>query len=296
MEVHQPSTVSARSAGRKGRGQTRSLRGLRQRVKSLWGDGALSNSAGQPYTWGESSTADNSDLKSVKSGGSIVRILAIETTEAIGSLAAFDADALVCQRGLDPQLRSARSLAPGIQQLLADAGWRPSDVQLVAVTVGPGSFTGLRVGVTTAKTFAYAVGAEVLGIDTFLAIAERTPAEVAELAAALDAQRQQVFAARLVRNAAGHFHRPSDVRIVDNDAWLAELTPEVMVTGPALLKLAARVPSRVNVLEPSLWTPTAAAVGRVAWRNYQAGQRDDLLQLVPAYYRRSAAEEKRAAE
>ena len=72
---------------------------------------------------------------------------------------------------LDPARRSARTLAPGIRHLLADAGWTPRDVALVAVSIGPGSFTGLRLGVMTAKAFAYAVGAPVLGIGTLEVIA-----------------------------------------------------------------------------------------------------------------------------
>ncbi|HBO44409.1 MAG TPA: tRNA (adenosine(37)-N6)-threonylcarbamoyltransferase complex dimerization subunit type 1 TsaB, partial [Planctomycetaceae bacterium] len=89
-----------------------------------------------------------------------MRVLAIETTERVGTVALSEGDRLVVQRSLDAGQRSAQSLAPAVVQTLADAGWKPEDVELVAVTVGPGSFTGLRVGVTTAKTFAYGVGAQ----------------------------------------------------------------------------------------------------------------------------------------
>ena len=57
--------------------------------------------------------------------------------------------------------------------VLSEAGWRPRDVELVAVTIGPGSFTGLRIGVTTAKTFAYAVKCQAMGIDTLEGVAPR---------------------------------------------------------------------------------------------------------------------------
>ena len=110
----------------------------------------------------------------------------------------------------------ASSLAPGIAAALEKAGLRPGDVHCVAVTRGPGSFTGLRVGVATAKVFAYAVGADVLGLDTLEVIAAAAPPQVSSLWVAIDAQRGDVVAApfrlrprRLVRArgpgpAAGH--------------------------------------------------------------------------------------------
>ena len=87
---------------------------------------------------------------------------------------------LLAELSLDHTQRSAQSLAPAIEALLTQVGWLPRDVQLVAVSVGPGSFTGLRVGVTTAKVFAYAVGAEVLGIDTLEAHRRRSPGRVCD--------------------------------------------------------------------------------------------------------------------
>ncbi len=68
-------------------------------------------------------------------------------------------------------------------------------MKLVAVAVGPGSFTGLRVGVTTVKLFAYAVGAEVLGINTLEVIAAQAPDEIGDVWAVLDALRGEIIAA-----------------------------------------------------------------------------------------------------
>jgi len=87
-----------------------------------------------------------------------VRILALETSDTAGSAALLDGERLLAEKLLAQGQRSARALAPAVRELLTDAGWQPKDVELVAVTVGPGSFTGLRVGVTTAKAFAYAAG------------------------------------------------------------------------------------------------------------------------------------------
>ncbi len=129
------------------------------------------------------------------------RILALETSGTSGSVAALEGDRLLAEVSLAPSLRSARSLAPGIAKLLAEVGWKPRDVGIVAVTTGPGSFTGLRVGLTTAKSFAYAVGAQVLGINTLEVLAEQAPADAQRRAG-----RDRRPAARIVcRHVGSHF-------------------------------------------------------------------------------------------
>jgi len=222
-----------------------------------------------------------------------LKILALETTEAVGSVAAAVDTRVLSQLKLDPKHRTARSLAPAMDRLLQQVGWSAADVRLVAVTIGPGSFTGLRVGVTTAKTFAYAAGADILGINTLEAIAIRVPVDDRRLAVAVDAQRGQVAAAVLGRRGDGRFDWIEPMRLVDADAWLAGLPEGTMVAGPVLHKLQDRVPNSLTVVSSEFWYPTAAAVARVAARDYAAGRRDDFWELVPRYCRRSAAEEKR---
>lgn len=224
--------------------------------------------------------------------GLFVRILALETTETIGSVALWTEGRLVVEQPLDAGMRSARSLAPTIRAILKTNGWHPRDVQLVAVTVGPGSFTGLRVGVTAAKTFAYAVGAEVMGFDTLEAIAAGVPGEVQRVATAVDAQRGDVVGATFARDADGWMRLQQPARLLAAGTWFAELPAGIAVASPVLAKLANRVPASVNVLDPQYWRPRAATVARLAWRDWQAGRRDDLWKLLPRYSRQSAAEEK----
>ena len=221
-----------------------------------------------------------------------MRILAIETTEAIGSVAIWAEGRLLVERQLDAMQRSARSLAPAMRDVLRTVDWRPADVQLVAVTVGPGSFTGLRVGVTAAKTFAYAVGVDVLGIDTLEAIAAGVPQDVGRVAVAVDAQRGDVVGASFTRAADGWMRCEGPARLLPAAEWLRALPAGIAVAGPILAKPAARVPAGVNALDPKDWPPRAAAVARLAWRDWQAGRRDDLWKLLPRYSRQSAAEEK----
>ena len=154
-----------------------------------------------------------------------MRMLALETTDKTGSVAAMADNNLLAELMLDHTQRSAQSLAPAMSRLLQQVGWQPSDVQGVAVSVGPGSFTGLRVGVTAAKVFAYAVGAEVLGVNTLEAIAAnaQSDAAISRLSVVIDAQRGEVVVQSFVRQADGWFEPAGGEELLDADVWLGRL-------------------------------------------------------------------------
>jgi tRNA threonylcarbamoyladenosine biosynthesis protein TsaB len=223
-----------------------------------------------------------------------LRILAIETSSAAGSVAALSDGNRLAELRLNPSQRGAQSLAPALAELLRQAGWRPRDVQLVAVSVGPGSFTALRVGVTTAKTFTYAVSAEVLAVDTLEVIAARVEVPAGgTISTVIDAQRGDVYTAHFRRLAPDTLERVQPTTILAADKWIAELSSDIVVSGPALEKLAARLPGAIRVAAQDVWSPSAEAVARLAIAKYAAGRRDDVWRLVPQYLRASAAEEKR---
>ena len=220
------------------------------------------------------------------------RILALETSALAGSLAACAGGRRLDERTLEPTQRSAQSLAPALRDLLQTVGWKPRDVQVVAVAVGPGSFTGLRVGVTTAKTFAYAVGAGVIGVNTLDCIARQAPETVTRLSAVIDAQRQQLYARRYARETASGVLVPVDeATIVEGSEWLAGLG-EAAVSGPGREKWQARLLSETTVIDRAQWSPRAATVGLLAFERWERGERDDVWGLKPLYLRKSAAEEK----
>jgi tRNA threonylcarbamoyladenosine biosynthesis protein TsaB len=221
-----------------------------------------------------------------------MKILAIETSHRGGSVALLLGSELVVQSQLPFELPTTRTLHPTIKGVFQAAGWKPTDIQLVATTIGPGSFTGLRIGVTTAKTFAYAVGAELLGLDTLEVIAQRIPLDIAQVYVAVDAQRGDVVAAGFQRQADGSWLTIRPPSLVPFDQWLSSLPEEAFVTGPALGRYPIPEGVNVQVAPPEFWYPTAEVTGVLAWKYYQAGRRDDLWALVPKYARVSYAEEK----
>ncbi|MEX2186868.1 MAG: tRNA (adenosine(37)-N6)-threonylcarbamoyltransferase complex dimerization subunit type 1 TsaB [Pirellulales bacterium] len=224
-----------------------------------------------------------------------LRILALETTGLSGTVAALVGDRVLTTLDLAAGRRSAQSLVPGIAELCRDVGWQIADVQLVAVTAGPGSFTGLRVGVTTAKTLAYATGAVVLAVDTLAVIAAQAPPPIVDVWATFDAQRGELFVARSERrdpNDPLAWETTAQARIVDAATWFAGLAPAAAVTGPPLARWQDSLPAETTIVAEEFRHPHAATVGRLAWRMHQAGVRHDLWTLTPNYLRASAAEEK----
>jgi tRNA threonylcarbamoyladenosine biosynthesis protein TsaB len=229
-----------------------------------------------------------------------MRIVAIETSGRHGSVAVLsgedDRAQTLRENVLGGAQRTAQSLAPALRDLLDEVAWPPGSIGLVAVAMGPGSFTGLRIGVTSAKAFAYAVGAEVIGVNTLEVLARQAPSALSPLWAIMDAQRQELFAAKFEVVSGPNLSATRATHIVPQDAWLAGLRPGERVIGPALRRLAVQLPAEVVAVPEELWEPTAATVGKLAWQLYRAGHRGDVWKLSPEYYRPSAAEEKAAKQ
>jgi tRNA threonylcarbamoyladenosine biosynthesis protein TsaB len=231
---------------------------------------------------------------------------------------------------LDPTWGSAKTLAPAIQKLLAQDGLAPKDLHAIAVVQGPGSFTGLRVGIATAKVMAYALQIPIVAIDTLEVIAQQVSdsrtasdsrsepgSQSLDLFAVADAFRGQSFWAKY-RIGAGECVETTRTRIDDN-TWLAqELSAQessaqdpsgcIGVAGPSLEKLRdcyREIPSVQSqtaldksrlVWEPKqVGEPRASTVARLGWRAWVRDQTVEPFGLLPMYYRSSAAEEKHSS-
>lgn len=220
-------------------------------------------------------------------------VLGVETSGPVGSLALLRGGRCVEERFL-PELgrRHAQSLVPEAVSLLGRHGVAASDVEGIAVSIGPGSFTGLRVGVTFSKTFAYAAGAKLAAVETFRAIAENTPA-VAAVAVIADAQRGGLIFGRYIRAADGRFAREGELRLVASGDIPNLLLLHDLLSGPGTERLGL-LPS-TKVASDHLRLPRASVVARLGEAALRAGEAADPWTLEPLYVRKSAAEEKRDA-
>ncbi len=201
---------------------------------------------------------------------------------------------------LDPRWGSAKTLAPAIEKLLASHAMTVADLQAIAVVQGPGSFTGLRVGIATGKVMAYALGIPVIAVDTLDVIAKdffnsrREYSNPIDLFVVVDAFRGQSFWGMYQLRERRLF--PSVPTRIDDNERLAEeiqrrsLDSETFVVGPSLQKLKDCVSQQqITWLECQ---PQAAVVAELGWQAWVRGETADIIGLLPTYYRSSAAEEK----
>ncbi len=217
------------------------------------------------------------------------RLLILETSGKRGHVAVAHGSKLLTSRTLDEARRHARDLAPAIVELCRGQGWKVRDLDGVVVSLGPGSYTGLRVGIMSAKTLAYATGCVALGIETFSAVAHQSPADANSVDVIADAQRQQVYGQRWRRNAAGWQAEPLRIRPLVE--WLADLEAEVWVSGPAVALHEAAIPAAHPRVSAERRDPQPESLLELALARWQRGEADDPLALEPLYLRPSSAEE-----
>lgn len=218
-------------------------------------------------------------------------MLLLETSGRAGFVAVAVGADLKQVRRLDETRRHARDLAPAAAELLAAQGWKPRDVQAVVVSRGPGSYTGLRVGIMSAKTFAYAIRCALIAVDTFAVIAQQAPAEVLRLDVIADAQQDKVYIQRFRRTDAG-MTAETALAIRAAAEWLCAWDSSVWVGGPGVRSLRTPLPQGCRRLPEAFADPQPESLLRVGFERYSAGVSDDFWNLAPCYLRPSSAEEK----
>jgi tRNA threonylcarbamoyladenosine biosynthesis protein TsaB len=218
------------------------------------------------------------------------RLLILETSGRSGWVAVAQGEDLCAVRRLEASRRHARDLAPAVANLLAGQGWCPRDLQAVLVGRGPGSYTGLRVGVMSAKALAYATGCSLVAVDTFAVIAHQTPPEAGRVEVLADAQQDKVYVQPFAVTEQGW--RPLAPLAVRPFAdWLAAKEPGEWVTGPGLEKWEVQLPAGTPVVPRDGWEPQPQRLLHLGLALYHNGKRDDPFALEPLYLRPSSAEE-----
>lgn len=220
-----------------------------------------------------------------------MKILAIETASPPGSIALLEGCEVLALAQLDNPRKTTQQFASLIRDQLQSVRWATRDIQLVAATQGPGSFTGLRIGVTAAKTFAYALGCPVVGINTLEVIAVQCPPNDGAIEAVLDAQRSQLFAARF-RHLDGQLQCVRPTSIMAAKEWLETQAPDAAVIGTGLKRYRDQLNEHPQIAHEKHWTPCAATLGQLAMSAAAEGKALDPMQLSVEYFRKSAAEEK----
>lgn len=229
-----------------------------------------------------------------------MKILALESSATAASVALCQEEELIAQSFLHTGLTHSQTLLPMAQRLLADCGLTVGDLDLIAVAAGPGSFTGLRIGVAAAKGLAWAAQLPCAGCSTLEAMAWNLAGFSGQVCAAMDARRHQVYNARFQVDGTAPRRLTPD-RAIDLEDLIEELkgcdTPQLVVGDGAQLcydaLTAAGIPARLA--PPNLRQQTAWGVARQALELARTGQTVSPEALVPVYHRLSQAERERLA-
>lgn len=225
-------------------------------------------------------------------------ILAFETSAKAGSVALAEDGVLLAESYQNTGLTHSQTILPMAENLLKSCGKTPADVEAVAVAAGPGSFTGVRIGVAAAKGFAWGSNIPLYGVSTLQAMALGLGVLDGYVLPVMDARRNQVYTA-LFQAEAGKLCRITEDRAVS----LAELGQEVKKLKKTVFLVGDGAYVCYNTLKPvvsGLALPPphhmhqrAAGVALAAWQKISAGQPGDGEALIPNYLRLSQAERER---
>jgi tRNA threonylcarbamoyladenosine biosynthesis protein TsaB len=216
--------------------------------------------------------------------------LVIETSGRVGQVGLARGEAVVRSARLDPARRHARDLAAAADGLLTAEGIAPRGLTGVMVSIGPGGYTGLRVGVMSAKALAYATGCRLVAVPTFAAITGRVADGFDIVDVIADALQGQVYAQRFARRGDG-WVAADELRIEPVGGWAARLGDGTAVTGPGVAVHDAQIPAAVPRVPAELREPTVESLWR-AGRPIRPATREELFRMEPLYLRGSSAEEK----
>jgi tRNA threonylcarbamoyladenosine biosynthesis protein TsaB len=217
-----------------------------------------------------------------------VLFLALDTATENGSLALATAEKLLGERSLPSQGAYLTLLMPGIAALLKDCGRKLTAVDAIAVSSGPGNFTGLRIGLATAKTLAWSLGCPLVPVPTMEVLAAQLPRQTQPIGVLLDAKRHEVFWGlyRWTQEAAQVMEPPGRLPVADLPA---RLRPPLLLTGPGLNVhgdfLQDQLPPGVSLAPPESRFPRAATVARLGRRRLTEGRSAAPESLAPTYLR-----------
>ncbi len=223
-------------------------------------------------------------------------ILAIDTATLVSGVALATADTLIAELTLQTKKTHSELLMPHIAQVLQMAEVDKHALRAVAVSIGPGSFTGLRIGLATAKALAYALKIPLVGVPTLPALAFACPIPGVVLSPMLDAQKGNVYQAsyRWHNRELQELVPPRVIAFTDVLKELAAMDTPVLLLGESAAAYREVIQARgmpVMLAEPHLIMSRAGSTAVLAHRLLDNGKISDPFTLEPLYIRRSEAEE-----
>lgn len=223
-----------------------------------------------------------------------MKVLALETATVTGSIAILDDQTgLIGEVRTDVKIVHAERLMPSIEWLLDTSRIPIEEIDAFAVSIGPGSFTGLRIGLSTAKGFAYATGKPLVPVPTLDAFARTLPFCTHIICPLLDARKNEVYAA-LYKWEEGLLKKILPETAIHPETLVKEINGPVVFMGDGARKYRKLITDvlkdKAVFAPPSRMSPSASTIAEIAIEKIRQGIDTDPVSLTPLYIRKSEAE------
>ena len=222
-----------------------------------------------------------------------MKLLAVDTATEVCGVAIVEDGRVTADLSLNGGVTHTRSVMAAVEGLLRTTRLTVSDIDLYAVTRGPGSFTGLRIGISTIKGLAVASAKPMVGVSSLEVVAHQAPEGTPLVCALMDARRNEVYWC-LYRRQDNQLVPQSDETVGAAEGIAAHIDDACFFIGNGLVQYRA-------VIERALQRPAVfadhedlgirpAVLARLAWKRFQNGYVDDVSTFAPVYLRKSDAE------
>ncbi|MFA5252061.1 MAG: tRNA (adenosine(37)-N6)-threonylcarbamoyltransferase complex dimerization subunit type 1 TsaB [Phycisphaerae bacterium] len=230
-------------------------------------------------------------------------ILAIETSGRTGSVAIALGEEMLSETNFSGPMRHSAEIFPAINELLIRFNKKPKEIEHIYISVGPGSFTGLRIAVALAKSVNLANAAKIVAVDTLDVLAANVTDYIKEekvedlntIAAILDAKRGQFFIAAYEYQQ-GHSKKTMQDCLMTAEEFIGNYggkSRPVWLLGEGLVYYKDKFKAEgIKFLDEKYWNPRAENVYKLGWEKALAGQFADPLTLQPTYLRKPDIKEK----
>lgn len=221
-------------------------------------------------------------------------ILAVENSGLCGSLALVTRGQCLCEFSLHSRETHSKKLLLGIEWLLHETGVSWEELDALAISLGPGSFTGLRIGLSTVKGLAMATGKPLIGVPTLDGLAAQLAFSPQLICPVLDARKKEVYTALYRGNPAGELTRLSDYLVIPPATLATMITEPTLLLGDGahlhgeLLRAQGGAP--VGIAPAELYFCRAAAIGSLALQKWERKEFLEPATASPIYVRASDAE------
>lgn len=214
-------------------------------------------------------------------------LLAIDTATRLTSLALYDASGIVSERSWHAESRHSVEVLPAIAEMFEQAKLKPSALTAVAVAKGPGSFTGLRIGMSIAKGLCLALDIPIIGIPTLDVTAYAVGDPGRRVIAVLEAGRGRICAATY-RYQERLPIQEGEIELAQVSEWVIRADEPVLITGEITSELAKHLLRQPNAQHIIISSPAgslrrAGYLAELAWRRLAEGRVDNLDTLSPIY-------------